>query len=134
MYLRTTCAGAPMRDHSSAGRAPALQAGGHRFEPYWSHFMGEFPSGQRGQTVNLLAMPSVVRIHFPPFFFFIITRGRAVRKLVGLITRRSQVQILSPLLTVFILFAQVAQLVEQRTENPRVAGSIPALGIFYWFF
>ena len=24
--------------------------------------------------------------------------------------------------------AQVAQLVEQRTENPRVAGSIPALG------
>ena len=26
--------------------------------------------------------------------------------------------------------ASVAQLVEQRTENPRVAGSIPALGIF----
>ncbi len=29
--------------------------------------MGEFPSGQRGQTVNLLAVPSVVRIHLPPF-------------------------------------------------------------------
>ena len=28
--------------------------------------MGEFPSGQRGQTVNLLAMPSMVRIHPPP--------------------------------------------------------------------
>lgn len=28
-------------------------------------------------------------------------------------------------------FAQIAQLVEQWTENPRVAGSIPALGIFY---
>ena len=28
--------------------------------------MGEFPSGQRGQTVNLLAMPSVVRIHLLP--------------------------------------------------------------------
>ena len=28
----------------------------------------------------------------------------------------------------FFLFAFVAQLVEQRTENPRVAGSIPALG------
>ena len=28
--------------------------------------MGEFPSGQRGQTVNLLAVPSVVRIHLPP--------------------------------------------------------------------
>ncbi|MBR4961031.1 MAG: hypothetical protein IKY52_09060, partial [Clostridia bacterium] len=26
-----------------------------------------FPSGQRGQTVNLLALPSVVRIHLPPF-------------------------------------------------------------------
>ena len=26
-------------DHSSAGRASALQAEGHRFEPYWSHFM-----------------------------------------------------------------------------------------------
>ena len=30
--------------------------------------------------------------------------------------------------------AQIAQLVEQRTENPRVAGSIPALGIFIVFF
>ena len=55
-----------------------------------------------------------------------ISRDGAVWKLVGLITRRSQVQILPPLLN-----AQIAQLVEQRTENPRVAGSIPALGIFY---
>ena len=47
--------------------------------------MGEFPSGQRGQTVNLLLIASVVRIHLPPpkiadlrqkigdFFFFTIT-------------------------------------------------------------
>ena len=28
--------------------------------------MGDFPSGQRGQTVNLLATPSVVRIHLRP--------------------------------------------------------------------
>ena len=28
-----------------------------------------------------------------------------------------------------IVFAQLAQLVEQRTENPRVSGSIPELGI-----
>ena len=27
------------------------------------------------------------------------------------------------------LYAQIAQLVEQRTENPRVTGSIPVLGI-----
>ena len=25
--------------HSSAGRAPALQAGGHRFEPYCAHHL-----------------------------------------------------------------------------------------------
>ena len=29
------------------------------------------------------------------------------------------------------LSAQIAQLVEQRTENPRVTGSIPVLGIFH---
>ena len=29
----------------------------------------------------------------------------------------------------FTLQAQIAQLVEQRTENPRVTGSIPVLGI-----
>ena len=142
--------------------------------------MGGFPSGQRGQTVNLLAMPSKVRILLRPRFLFKhiwMTRGGAVWKLAGLITRRSQVQILPPLLkevwqmpirqaepagctmickckssgvqlnTVFCaqvpnalfsrpqkwlaltpFFAQIAQLVEQRTENPRVAGSIPALG------
>ena len=28
-------------------------------------------------------------------------------------------------------FAQIAQLVEQWTENPRVAGSIPALGMLF---
>ena len=28
--------------------------------------MGEFPSGQRGQTVNLLSSTSVVRIHLLP--------------------------------------------------------------------
>ena len=31
-------------------------------------------------------------------------------------------------------YAQIAQLVEQRTENPRVTGSIPVLGIFYLNF
>lgn len=29
--------------------------------------MGEFPSGQRGQTVNLLQIASVVRIHHHPY-------------------------------------------------------------------
>ena len=31
-------------------------------------------------------------------------------------------------------FAQLAQLVEQRTENPRVSGSIPELGILMPFY
>ena len=34
--------------------------------PITSSNRGEFPSGQRGQTVNLLAVPSVVRIHLLP--------------------------------------------------------------------
>ena len=63
-------------DLSSAGRASALQAEGHRFEPYRSHsyivmccayYLDGFPSGQRGQTVNLLQIASVVRIHLHPF-------------------------------------------------------------------
>ena len=32
--------------------------------------MGRFPSGQRGQTVNLLHIASVVRIHLCPFHFY----------------------------------------------------------------
>ncbi len=31
-----------------------------------------------------------------------------------------------------LVFAEVAQLVERRTENPCVAGSSPALGNFYF--
>ena len=89
--------------------------------------MDGFPSGQRGQTVNLLQIASVVRIHLHPFrnSDYIPSRDGAVWKLVGLITRRSQVQILLPQL---LFHAQIAQLVEQRTENPRVTGSIPVLG------
>ncbi len=34
--------------------------------PFTSSIMGDFPSGQRGQTVNLLSLTSVVRIHHPP--------------------------------------------------------------------
>ena len=34
--------------------------------PITSSNMGEFPSGQRGQTVNLLSLTSLVRIQLPP--------------------------------------------------------------------
>ena len=36
----------------------------------------------------------------------------------------------APATQTFIVYAQIAQLVEQRTENPRVTGSIPVLGIW----
>ena len=32
--------------------------------------------------------------------------------------------------TKYCVYAQIAQMVEQRTENPRVTGSIPVLGIW----
>ena len=34
------CESAKKRGYSSAGRAPALQAGGHRFEPDYLHHYG----------------------------------------------------------------------------------------------
>ena len=44
--------------------------------PYPLHSLVGFPSGQRGQTVNLLARLSMVRIHLPPPF----TKSKAVAK------------------------------------------------------
>ena len=125
--------------------------------------MDGFPSGQRGQTVNLLATLSVVRIHLHPFLIFEKTRnacnfGKRVETKRGKRSSRAKrsnqwrwrgVEQLearrahnpevvgsnpSPATHFFKVFAQVAQLVEQRTENPRVTGSIPVLGIFYLSF
>ena len=39
------------RSFSSAGRASALQAGGHRFEPYYAHQIN-------GPVVQLVRMPA----------------------------------------------------------------------------
>ncbi len=90
--------------------------------------MGEFPSGQRGQTVNLLASLSVVRIHFPPLennlFSLVIDAGWSSSE-----ARRAHNPKVVGSNPTPATHAQIAQLVEQRTENPRVAGSIPALGI-----
>ncbi len=41
--------------------------------------MGDFPSGQRGQTVNLLATPSVVRIHHRPSYLLCRSGGTGRR-------------------------------------------------------
>ena len=79
-------------EHSSAGRASALQAEGHRFEPYCSHHF----FGPVAQLVRALACHA---------------RGRGFEP-------HSDRHI----------YAFVAQSVEQRTENPRVGGSIPPEG------
>ena len=60
--------------------------------------MGGFPSGQRGQTVNLLQFASVVRIHLHPLKLIVISR------------------------------ADVAQLAEQLICNQQVIGSSPIIG------
>ena len=78
--------------------------------------MDGFPSGQRGQTVNLLQIASVVRIHHHPLDILLIkeyveynliTRGGAVWKLVGLITRRSLVRIQLPGATGFDMVSRI---------------------------
>ena len=97
--------------------------------------MGRFPSGQRGQTVNLLQIASVVRIHLCPFFkqmFKVKLNSAGWSSLEARRAHNPKVIGSNPIpATQYnVLYAQLAQLVEQRTENPRVAGSIPALGIF----
>ena len=78
-------------------RAPPCHGGGHGFKSHPGRnnpckgaiallqfkvlFMDGFPSGQRGQTVNLLSSTSVVRIHPHPFFICLLwglsSAGRA---------------------------------------------------------
>ena len=101
--------------------------------------MGGFPSGQRGQTVNLLQIASVVRIHLHPFQIHqSFGRGGFLINIAGWSSSEARrahnpkVTGSNPVpATLYVLHAQIAQLVEQRTENPRVAGSIPALGTFF---
>ena len=88
-------------EHSSAGRAHALQAWGHRFEPCCSHHnLARWCSRLARQPVTLEVDGS------SPF----------------------RVAIFNEVSNAHLEYASVAQLVEQRTENPRVVGSIPTGG------
>ena len=90
------------REHSSAGRAHALQAWGHRFEPCCSHqYLARWCSRLARQPVTLEVDGS------SPF--------RVAN--IASVESESSPQ-----------YASVAQLVEQWTENPRVVGSIPTGG------
>ncbi len=125
--------------------------------------MDGFPSGQRGQTVNLLATPSKVRILLHPLAEWLDLILADVAQLAEQLICNQQVIGSSPIIgfklniagwsslearrahnpkvagsnpapatrTFYVLNAQIAQLVEQRTENPRVTGSIPVLGILF---
>src|SRR5262249_11440936 len=50
LLLRMPWAGAGIRGHSSVGRAPALQAGGRRFDPVWLHQRDAVRHGQSNET------------------------------------------------------------------------------------
>ena len=97
--------------------------------------MDGFPSGQRGQTVNLLQIASVVRIHLHPFknvlHFCIKFHNAGWSSLEARRAHNPKVTGSNPVPATRTARsnAQIAQLVEQRTENPRVTGSIPVLGI-----
>ena len=106
-------------DLSSAGRASALQAEGHRFEPYRSHF------ADVAQLAEQLICNQQV-IGSSPIIGLDINAGWS-----SLEARRAHNPKVVGSNPTPATHAQIAQLVEQRTENPRVAGSIPALGIFY---
>ena len=84
---------------SSAGRASALQAGGHRFEPYSDHHVFYGPVVQLVRTLACHA------------------RGRRFEPVPG-----------RHFFITYLIFASIAQLVEQGTENPCVSGSIPLRG------
>ena len=95
--------------------------------------MDGFPSGQRGQTVNLLQIASVVRIHLHPLVLNKILNIAGWSSLEARRAHNPKVVGSNPApatRTKYCVYAQIAQSVEQRIENPRVTGSIPVLGIF----
>ena len=100
-------------------RAPALQAGGHWFESSCSH---QLLYGPVVQSVRTLACHARGR-RFEP------VPGRHLPR-DGFTSRGSLLGLKFPTAPNWCgeRFAQIAQLVEQWTENPRVAGSTPALG------
>ena len=136
-------------DLSSAGRASALQAEGHRFEPYRSHQYGWIPEWPKGADCKSVGNAFEGSNPSPSTY-------ADVAQLAEQLICNQQVIGSSPIIGLKIYniagwsslearrahnpkvigsnpipatYAQIAQLVEQRTENPRVAGSIPALGI-----
>ena len=82
--------------------------------------MDGFPSGQRGQTVNLLATPSKVRILLHPF------SHADVAQLAEQLICNQQVIGSSPIIGLeFHIAAGWSSLEARRAHNPKVTGSNP---------
>ena len=95
-----------VRSLSSVGRAPALQAGGHWFEPSSDHHFKNFILRQN------LYLSMGAQLSW-------LERWPVTPEVAGS----------SPVAPA--IYAQIAQSVEQGTENPCVRGSIPRLGTTY---
>ena len=108
-----------VREFSSAGRASALQAGCHRFEPCNSHH--HLLSTEDASVCCWHSLPE----KYGPVVQLVRTlachaRGRGFEPHPGRQIDRRDASV--------VLFASVAQLVERGTENPCVVGSIPTGG------
>ena len=105
-----------MCGRSSSGRAPPCQGGGSEFEPRRPLHMWKFSSAGRASALQAEGQ------RFEPVNFH-----HMARKLSWLEHQPVTLGVVgsSP---IRVVFASVAQSVEQGTENPRVIGSIPIGG------
>ena len=86
--------------------------------------MGRFPSGQRGQTVKLLQLASVVRIHLCPSFFGYMGWSLCILVPVFFLS-------LIHIFPLGSLNGSLAQLGEHLPYKQRVTGSSPVTSISY---
>ena len=111
--------------------------------------MDGFPSGQRGQTVNLLQIASVVRIHLHPFAekrfanlneakLNLVERTYRCGMPMWLnwqsswfVISRLSVRVRSSALKFLYIIAGWSSLEARRAHNPKVIGSNPIPAIFY---
>ena len=119
---------------SSAGRASALQAEGHRFEPYRPHLNGWIPEWPKGTDCKSAAT-CFGGSNPPPSIgswkeqHSIISRGGAVWKLVGLITRRSLVQIRPPQLQIINRITLVNFFLHKMNSKLNFCGIIGTISV-----
>ena len=85
--------------------------------------MGEFPSGQRGQTVNLLRFASMVRIRPPPPFKFNFITFGSIAQLGEHLPYKQRVTGSIPVVSTKLRF--IGSMAEQLTCNQQVVGSTP---------